>query len=278
MRVALIMNEKASGVSTAVGPVREALARLGAEVLLPSEGCLFPENADDGLLSSGDLVVALGGDGTIIHTAKRAALLDKPVLGINCGTLGFMAGLEADELPQLAALIEGRFTVEKRMMLSVQVFPREGAPAEYTALNEAVLARGPQSRMVKIAVSSGGEPVTTYNADGVIVATPTGSTAYSLSAGGPIVDPAVNCLLLTPVCPHSLYARSYIFGEDARLVLHPEESRGEEAYLTVDGEENVRIALGDAVHISRSARPASLIRIKEQPFYQTLNQKLNARR
>ena len=278
MRVVLIPNEKAAGVCSAVGPVRQALADLGAEVLLPPEGCGFPENADDDFLSAGDLAVVLGGDGTIIHTAKRAALLEKPVLGVNCGTLGFMAGLEVDELPQLAALIEGRFVIEKRMMLSVRVCPGEGIPAEYTALNAAVLARGPQSRMVKIAVSSGEELVATYNAAGVIVATPTGSTAYSLSAGGPIVDPAVNCLLLTPICPHSLYARSYIFSEEAQLTLRPEESRGEEAYLTVDGEENVRIQVDDRVYISRSANPASLIRIKEQPFYQTLRQKLTARR
>ncbi|HIW73758.1 MAG TPA: NAD(+)/NADH kinase [Firmicutes bacterium] len=278
MRVVLIPNEKAAGVPSAVGPVREALTRLGAKVLLPPDGLAFPGNADEGLLSSGDLVIVLGGDGTIIHTAKRAAPLGKAVLGINCGTLGFMAGLESDELERLSALIGGRFTVEKRMMLSVQVCPAAGVPVEYQALNEAVLARGPQSRMVKIAVSSGEEPVATYNADGVIVATPTGSTAYSLSAGGPIVDPAVDCLLLTPVCPHSLYARSYIFSAAARLTLRPEESRGEAAYLTVDGEESVRIYLGDAVQISRSAYPASLIRLKEQPFYQTLHQKLTSRR
>ena len=278
LRVVVITNEKASGVAAAIGPVREALAGLGAEVLLPKPGCAFPENADDRLLSAGDLVIALGGDGTIIHTAKRAAPLGKAVLGINCGTLGFMAGLEADELPRLADLIEGRYTVEKRMMLSVRLCPAEGEPVDFQALNEAVLARGPQSRMVKIAVSSGQEPVASYSADGVIVATPTGSTAYSLSAGGPIVDPAVDCLLLTPVCPHSLYARSYIFSAEAKLALRPEKSRGEEAYLTVDGEESVRVGLGDTVHIARSSYPACLIRIKEQPFYQTLEQKLTTRR
>lgn len=278
MRVVMIPNEKAAGVSAAIRPVREALAGLGAEVLLPPADALFPENAADTLLEQGDAVVALGGDGTIIHTAKRAALLDKPVLGINCGTLGFMAGLEADELPQLSALIEGRFIVEKRMMLSVRVCLSGGESREYQALNEAVLARGPQSRMVKIAVFIGEEPVAAYNADGVIVATPTGSTAYSLSAGGPIVDPAVRCLLLTPVCPHSLHARSYIFSEGAQLTLRPLESRGEEAYLTVDGEDSVRIRMEDVVHVSQSPRPASLIRIKEQPFYNTLNQKLTNRR
>ncbi len=279
MRIVVIPNEKAAGVSAAIRPVRKALTGLGAEVLFPPADILFPENAADALLKQGDVVVALGGDGTIIHTAKRAALLNKPVLGINCGTLGFMAGLESDELLRLSALIEGRFTVEKRMMLSVRVHPADGGESlEYQALNEVVLARGPQSRMVKIAVSMGEEPVATYNADGVIVATPTGSTAYSLSAGGPIVDPAVRCLLLTPVCPHSLFARSYIFSEEAQLTLRPMESRGEEAYLTVDGEESVRIRVKDVVHVSQSSRPVSLIRIKEQPFYNTLNQKLTNRR
>ena len=276
MKIALIPNEKAAGVSEAASRVREALVHLGAEVLaLPNP--IFPENADDALLAAADIAVALGGDGTIIHTAKRAAVFHKPVLGINCGTLGFMAGLEADELDRLSDLIEGRYAVESRMMLSVSLHSG-GETREFYALNEAVLARGARSRLVTVEVASDGGPIATYHADGVIVATPTGSTAYSLSAGGPVVDPSVGCLLLTPVCPHSLFARSYIFGEETRLSLRVAGERDDDAHLTVDGEEGVPVGLAEEVRIAHCPLSASLIRIKEQAFYHVLNRKLTTRR
>lgn len=278
MRISLIPNYKAAGVKAAVQQVQSALVNLGAEVLLPPEDSSFPANATDELIQAGDVTVTLGGDGTIIHTAKHAACLNRPVLGINCGRLGFMAGLEADELSQLSALIKGQYVVEQRMMLNVCVHSADGKTTDFYALNDAVVQRGVFSRMVELEVESGQEHVDTYHADGAIVATPTGSTAYSLSAGGPIIDPAVNCILLTPICPHSLHTRSYIFDKNANLFLHAVNADEEEAYLSIDGEEGLRIYAGDTVQITRAEVKARLIKIKEMPFYLVLNQKLNNRR
>ena len=277
MRIALIPNLKAKEVCTALGKVQSALTDLGAEVLLPSDAADFPANVTDELLLASDIVVALGGDGTIIHTAKHAAGLHRPVLGINCGHLGFMAGLESDELPQLAALMNGCYTIEQRMMLNVQITSDNGKVTEFSALNEMVVSRSVVSRLVELKISSEREDVITYHADGVIVATPTGSTAYSLSAGGPVIDPALNCILLTPICPHSLYARSYIFDADSKLYIRATDADGQ-SFLTVDGEEGIPIRSKDVIQCSRALLPACLIKIKKSPFYHILNQKLINRR
>ena len=271
MKVAVIPNGRAAGVHAALPAVCAQLQALGAQTLCPASGA-FPSPEADELIGACDAVVALGGDGTIIHTAKRAAAFDRAVLGINCGTLGFMAGLEADELEQLAKLIAGEYTIESRMLLEVRV---SGAKERrFYALNEAVVSRGSLSRIVELDICNHDKPVMTYEGDGVIVATPTGSTGYSLSAGGPVVDPEVSCLLVTPVCPHSLHCRSTIFSADAVLSVRANAERCPEIYLTVDGEEGLRVGQRDVVTISRADRAARLIKIKQQSFYDVLTQKL----
>ncbi|MFR1436594.1 MAG: NAD(+)/NADH kinase [Acutalibacteraceae bacterium] len=271
MKVAVIPNGRAAGVHAALPAVCAQLQALGAQTLCPASGA-FPSPEADELIGACDAVVALGGDGTIIHTAKRAAAFDRAVLGINCGTLGFMAGLEADELEQLAKLIAGEYTIESRMLLEVRV---SGAKERrFYALNEAVVSRGSLSRIVELDICNHDKPVMTYEGDGVIVATPTGSTGYSLSAGGPVVDPEVSCLLVTPVCPHSLHCRSTIFSADAVLSVRANVERCPEIYLTVDGEEGLRVGERDVVTISRADRAARLIKIKQQSFYDGLTQKL----
>ncbi len=278
MRVAFIANTKAAGVAAAAEDIRHTLCELGAQVLLPPKDVAFPDSASDELLATCDVAIALGGDGTIIHTAKRAARCNRPVLGINCGRLGFTAGLEADEREQLAALLNGQYAVEQRMMLQVRVRFKDGSVLDFHALNEAVIARGIQSPMVELEVTSGQEHVLNYRADGIILATPTGSTAYSLSAGGPIIDPAVSCILLTPICAHSLVARSFIFDQQAHLFVRTCLHREEEVYLSVDGEDSVRIGPYDRIEVFRANLSAQLIKIKELPFYQILDEKLASRR
>ena len=271
MKVAVIPNGRAAGVHAALPAVCAQLQALGAQTLCPASGA-FPSPEADELIGACEAVVALSGDGTIIHTAKRAAAFDRAVLGINCGTLGFMAGLEADELEQLAKLIAGEYTIESRMLLEVRV---SGAKERrFYALNEAVVSRGSLSRIVELDICNHDKPVMTYEGDGVIVATPTGSTGYSLSAGGPVVDPEVSCLLVTPVCPHSLHCRSTIFSADAVLSVRANVERCPEIYLTVDGEEGLRVGERDVVTISRADRAARLIKIKQQSFYDVLTQKL----
>lgn len=274
MRVALLPNRQVNGVDTVVQAVCEKLHSLGIDTVV-SEDVAFPPQECEALIRDADMVLALGGDGTLIHAAKHAARYERSVLGINCGHLGFMAGMEADDLAALERLTEDNLAVSHRMMLEVTVHSAAGDRVLY-ALNEAVISRGNPSRMIRLSVKSDGKPVVSYCADGVIVATPTGSTAYSLSAGGPVVDPTVNCLLMTPICPHSLHTRPYIFGEDACLTLCP-ESDGRETYLTVDGEEAVSLACGDTVTVRRSALAARIVQLRPTAFYEVLDRKLTDR-
>ncbi len=274
MRVAILPNRQVSGVDAVVSSVCEKLHSLGIDTVV-SEDTAFPPRECETLIRDADMVLALGGDGTLIHAAKHAARCERSVLGVNCGHLGFMAGMEADDLAALERLAEDTLTVSHRMMLEVTVHSAAGDRVLY-ALNEAVLSRGNPSRMIRLSVQSDGKPVASYCADGVIVATPTGSTAYSLSAGGPVVDPTVNCLLMTPICPHSLHTRPYIFGENACLTLCP-ESEGRETYLTVDGEEAVSLAYGDTVTVRRSALTARIVQLRPTEFYEVLDRKLTDR-
>lgn len=277
MKIAIFPNYQTLNGREELTRVCEALQSLSVELLLPTDTA-FPPADTDALLRACDMAIALGGDGTIIHCAKRAAAFAKPVLGINCGRLGFMAGLELDELEKLQYLISGEYDTDYRMMLDVTV-TGGGAISRYSALNEAVVSRGPLSRIIEVEVSNHGVPLPTYKADGVIVATPTGSTAYSLSAGGPVVDPALNCLLLTPICPHSLHTRPYIFNDDACLIVTPHTREdGPAVFVTVDGEEAIAIPKDGAVQVTRSPARAMLIKLRHRPFYETLDRKLTNRK
>lgn len=275
MNITVIPNTKTADGKKAFLQVQQALSAMNVTVAVPHDEAFPPQDMAE-LLKTCDIVIAIGGDGTIIHTAKSAAAFGKPVLGINSGRLGFTAGLELSELSELNRLISGDYDIEERMLLDIFVDGENGTE-QYSALNEAVISRGALSRMIEVSVKNGQKPVSTYQADGVIVATPTGSTAYSLSAGGPIVDTALRCLLLTPVCPHSLHSRPYIFDQDAVLTLIPERSESS-VFVTVDGEAAIRIADGGEVRVRRSDTCAKLIKLKQKSFYQVLDDKLTNRK
>lgn len=275
MNIAVIPNIKTADGKAAFLQVQQALSAMDVAIIVPRDTSFPPPDMTD-LLEACDVAIAIGGDGTIIHTAKSAAAFGKPVLGINSGRLGFTAGLELSELSELSRLITGDYDTEERMLLDITIDTGNGTE-RYNALNEAVISRGALSRMIEVSVKNGEKQVSTYQADGVIVATPTGSTAYSLSAGGPIVDTALRCLLLTPVCPHSLHSRPYIFDPNAKLTLTPQRSESP-VFVTVDGEEAIRIAEGGKVRLSRSDACAKLIKLKQKPFYQVLDDKLTNRK
>ena len=274
MRVAYFVNRAAGGAALAAPSLEDALRALGIE-LLPmawKDGPLSEE--DMAALSTCEVAVVLGGDGSMIHIAKSAAVLGVPVLGVNGGTVGFMAGLEMHQLDRLDRLTRGEYKIEPRMMLEVTL-TRPNETLSFTALNEAVVSHGRLSRLITIDVASEGRAVTTYRADGVIVATPTGSTAYSLSAGGPVVDPELSCMLLTPICPHAMHTRPLLFSDNASLSIRSES----EAYLTVDSEQAVPLAPEDVVTVRRHPMDARLITLKEDnAFYEILTQKLIDRR
>ncbi len=278
MKVAVIPNNGAINCQDITRQIVRMLDQLGVQSLLPADTAFPPKDAED-LIAACDVVIALGGDGTIIHCAKKAAAHGKAVLGINCGRVGFMAGLEPQDLSQLKRLITGNYDTQYRMMLDVILVEEDGTTRAFSALNEAVVSRGPLTRMIDIEVSNHGVPLPSYKADGIIVATPTGSTAYSLSAGGPVVDPSLDCVLLTPICPHSLHTRPYIFHESADVLVVPHDrTESGNVFLTVDGEETVALSKSTTVRISRSKTRAALIKLEHQPFYEILDRKLTNRR
>ncbi|MCQ2425730.1 MAG: NAD(+)/NADH kinase [Lachnospiraceae bacterium] len=226
-----------------------------------------------------DAVIVLGGDGSIIRAAHYAAKKGVPILGINLGRLGYLCELEKDEIPLLSSLLNGNYTLEKRMMLTARVF-RNGEPVSepMLALNDVILSRGVEPVLADFSLSENGERLTVYRADGLIFSTPTGSTAYSMSAGGPVIDDGLDVIAVVPVCPHTLYSRPLIFSASA--VLSSENlCRGQgKMYLSVDGEKTIPLESGDTVRVERAATETALIRLNEKNkthgFFAALNRKL----
>ncbi len=218
-----------------------------------------------------DVLLAVGGDGTIISAAKLAARLNKPVLGLNAGKLGFTAGVEPEQMQLLARLAKGRWREERRMMLEITL--RSGREeSSFQALNDAVVS-SELAKITQYKMAIGENPGYTYRADGFLVATPTGSTAYSLSAGGPVVEPTLDCMIYTPICPHSLFNRSVAFAPDTLLNVEVLKNRGR-LFLTVDGDAPVELRPGDCLTFSRARRYARFIKLTNSNFYDILNQKL----
>ena len=226
------------------------------------------------LLSSCDIVVSVGGDGSFINAAKVATDNNKPVLCINAGKLAYLACLESDELELLSKVAKGEYITEKRMMLSVSILDKTNRIIYHSnCINDAVVSRSGVIRIMKLSVSCNGAPLINYMADGAIVSTPTGSTAYSLSAGGPVIDPCVESILLTPVCAHSVFSRSVVLGGSSELEITHDNSG--EAILSCDGQSAVVIPEGAVVTVKKSEKCASFIKIKSDTFIDVLNKKIS---
>lgn len=221
-----------------------------------------------------DLAIVLGGDGFMLETARRAAPKGVPILGINMGRVGYMTELEIDELDRLDGLFDGHFRVDERAMLKVEVCSAKGQTrASAYALNDAVIANGSTARIVDLLLLDGDEEINTYRADGLVIATPTGSTAYSLSAGGPIVDPKLSCFCVTPICPHSMVARPLVFSDTAELRIKNICVREKVLHLTVDGRMTFDLFLGDTVVVTKSEMRTKLVRLKDDGFYAKIRMK-----
>jgi len=225
-------------------------------------------------LPDADMLICFGGDGTILHAARDATLHDVPILGINMGSVGFMAELERGELALLAPLAKGEYTIEERMMLDVRVFRGEKQVCQDLALNDAVISKGSMARVAEMEVLTDQVLATAINGDGVIVATPTGSTAYSMSAGGPIVEPTSQCIIVTPVCAHRLTARAMVLAPQRMVTVRLPKGNRKHLYLSVDGGKAVRLTGGDRVEIERSAHATKLVQLSKRSFYQVIHQKL----
>lgn len=274
MKIAIVPNLIKAEAMACTKETVAILESYGCEAVLKKDlfdkNGVYHESAEEELRSC-DLFIAVGGDGTIIHTAKLAASFDRPILGVNAGTLGFTAGLERKELGLLPRLLKGEYREENRFMVAVQVVSK-GQQKEYLALNDAVVS-GESAKIIDYIMALGENRGYHCRADGLIVATPTGSTAYSLAAGGPIIQPDMECLVYTPICPHSLFNRSVVFGGDTRLTVSIPENAGR-LFFTVDGEAPLELSPGDRLEFSRSPQSARFIKLGKKDFYDVLNQKI----
>ena len=285
--IAIITNYNIAEKALSAITVAERLIKFGCEVLIPSTAKErlnrmrrlrreFNFLSIDEIYAGADILIVLGGDGSILEAARRAAINGTPILGINLGRLGYMAELELAEIDVLERIVNGDYKLEIRSMINIEIIATDGTVRknEY-ALNDAVLSNGTISRVVDLELYEGGVHIANYRSDGMIVATPTGSTAYSLAAGGAIVDPRLECLCVTPICPHSLYARPLIFPDRTTIEIKNTCQREKTLFLTVDGRMNYELWLGEKIRITRSPLTTRFIRLKDDSFYDRLRQKMN---
>ena len=221
-----------------------------------------------------DLVITFGGDGTILHLAKTAAMRSIPILGVNMGSLGFMSELERNEMALLKNLAAGQYKKERRMMLDVEV--ERGGRSVYRnmALNDTVVTKGAVARVIRLNVDVGSCRLGDFAGDGVIVATPTGSTGYSLSAGGPIVEPTAQNFVVTPICAHSLGARAYVLSAENVVTVYPQDAGRKPLYLSVDGGKAFSLRAGDKIQVKRSKYATELVRLTDKNIFDIMRTKL----
>ena len=224
-------------------------------------------------LPTASMVVCFGGDGTILHMAKSATRHDVPILGVNIGTMGFMAELESTELDQLARIATGDYTVDSRMMLDVSVYRDRDIIFHDICLNDVAITKGAVARIVHLFVNCDGVQAMEFGGDGLIVATPTGSTAYSLSAGGPIVEPEAHSILATPICAHDVATRPIVASDKRVITVGLSKNARRNAYLSVDGGKALRMNVGDVATIRKSNYATKLVRLKDRSFYDVVNMK-----
>lgn len=224
-------------------------------------------------LPNAEMVICFGGDGTILHMAKAATRKGIPVLGVNIGTMGFIAELESTELDKLGNLAKGNYTIDSRMMLDVTVQRDRDIIFHDIGLNDVVVTKGAVARIVHLAVKCDGTQAMECGGDGVIISTPTGSTAYSYSAGGPIVEPEARNIIITPICAHAMGSRSIVASDKRVVTVEMVQNARRNAYLSVDGGRAVRLNMGEIVTIKKSHLETKLVKLKDRSFYDVVNGK-----
>ena len=282
-RIALIPNLTKNGAYEESLKAIRLLKSFGGKILMTadlsekySDNAIAFFDSHEVLIQKCDAVVTIGGDGTIIHAAKHAANFEKPLLGINMGRLGFVAELEPNELPMLERLFSGDYNVEKRQMLKVTLKSKSGSKS-FFALNDAVISRGSMTKIIDLDVWLKKSYICHYCADGLIVATPTGSSAYALSAGGPVIEPSMSCILMTPICSHSLFSRPVLFNPSSEILVNAASREDTDLTLTIDGETTIPITADDTVVITTAEIYAELIVLKDKTFYRVLSDKFTER-
>ncbi len=282
MIVGIIANPHKEGSRRTLDALAKVLADRGLESVL-EETTARTFGFEGGLpgaelARAADVVAVIGGDGTMLHAVKKLGGCPKPMAGINIGNLGFLTSCTDDEIEEFAdAVVAGNFTTSERTLLDACVERADGGTASFLALNEAVLARGQTGRLVALQATIDGEVLNRYRADGLIVASPTGSTAYSLSAGGPLISPSAGVFVITPICPHTLSQRSLVVSDDVEIELTPEEPSDGPMLFTVDGRDCVEIGASGVVRVRKARQRLNLLRLEGRSFYAALRQKLNWR-
>lgn len=284
MVISVFPNLNNNGVSELAFDVIKILTDGGADVYVQNEyKPIFKstkakfENFDKAM-SLCDCAIAIGGDGTTLNIAKKAAFLNKSALGINAGRLGFMSGIERDELSLLTKLINKEYIIDERAMLKATIEKDGEVLSSHHCLNDIVVSRGNFARLIDVTITCDGRSVSNMRSDGVIISTPTGSTAYSMAAGGPVVSPEADCIIETPICPHSLMDRSIIFSADKELIVTANNGQNNSPIMTVDGQEAFNLTPGCQIHIKKSDITTKLIKLKPENFYEVLNKKIIERR
>ena len=284
MVISVFPNLNNNGVSELAFDVIKILTDGGADVYVQNEyKPIFKstkakfENFDKAM-SLCDCAIAIGGDGTTLNIAKKAAFLNKSALGINAGRLGFMSGIERDELSLLTKLINKEYIIDERAMLKATIEKDGEVLSSHHCLNDIVVSRGNFARLIDVTITCDGRSVSNMRSDCVIISTPSGSTAYSMAAGGPVVSPEADCIIETPICPHSLMDRSIIFSADKELIVTANNDQNNSPIMTVDGQEAVNLTPGCQIHIKKSDITTKLIKLKPENFYEVLNKKIIERR
>lgn len=224
-----------------------------------------------------DFVIVLGGDGTILGTSRQIGFAQTPILGVNMGHLGFITEVETEDVfNALDKILIDNFKIENRLMLEATIIQKDTAIANFYCLNEIGITKGALARMVTLKTFINDNYFGTYNADGLLISTPTGSTAYSLSAGGPIVVPYLKVVMITPICPHTLNSRTLVISEKEEIKIEV-LNNNKDVYLTADGQENYQIGLIDTIIIKRAKFDARFIKVSDRSFYDVLNKKIKER-
>ena len=286
VKIAVITNFNITEKRTAAESVISKLIEIGCDVVLPVRAL---EKLDrrtewensieylpfDRFYKGLSAVIILGGDGTILESARFAALNGVPVLGMNLGRLGYLAELEMSELDQLKRVVDGDYSLEDHSMIKVTLLSeRKGKVHCGYALNDAVVTNISSTKVIDLELTENDVPVANYRADGLIVATPTGSTAYSMSAGGSVIDPRLKCICVTPICPHSFGSKPMVFPENVELEIKNCCQREKYLSLIIDGKKSFEVYYGDRVSVSKATTTAKFIRLKPRSFYLTLCRKM----
>ncbi len=256
------------------------LSEYDCEISLPSEFTVLEEFREYSASNkfSPDIIIVLGGDGSIMRASHRSAILGVPLIGINLGRIGFLAEVDPSETELITKIFENEFTIEKRMLLDVRLIRNENEIYSDIALNDAVISHGISPKLIETELFCSGNSLGRYRSDGFVVSTPTGSTAYSLSAGGPIVDPSLRGINLVPVCPHSLMARPMIVPDSDIIEIKYIQDNGGGASLAIDGCDAVELFPKDIIRITKSSLTADFVRLKHdksRSFYNILRQKMS---